>query len=621
MCGITGIFDFAGKRRMDRETIKRMTNAIAHRGPDSCNYVVDAGFAVGFCRLSIVDLAGGQQPMWNEQRTVLSVCNGEIFNHGELREQLEAREHRFTSKCDVEVLPHLYEEHGIDFVDKLSGQFAFAIYDYRRRRLCAARDQFGVVPFFYTIVDGLFIFGSEIKAILQHPAVSREVDVTGLDQILCFPGLVSPTTMFRGIKSLGSGHLLTVSESGVRVSEYWDLDFPMEGSPSEVLDERDYIDGVREHLKKSVRQRLMSDVPLGLYLSGGLDSSVVSAYACSEAPSVRRHSFGVSFNGEEMCERSYQESMSRFLDTTHHDVSFSSADVLSGLERAVYHAECPVKESYDTACLALSKQVKDTGVSVVLTGQGADELFGGYIGYRFDKFYNENPTYRSSDDEERKIRTQLWGDPSFAYDKDYVGLQRLKQRLYSPAVRAELPQTDALQSLGLRKERVEGRHVLHKRSYLDFKLRLADHLLADHGDRMAMANSVEIRHPFLDIDLVKFVSQIPPHIQLKGLTEKYVLRQAAASVVPPSIAQREKFGWFAHGTPQLLRANRESMSDLLSADRIRRQAYFDVNMVERLKARYGEDGFALTQPFEADLLLYVLSFTMLVEMFQMSSFS
>lgn len=229
MCGIAGIFDVAGKHRADLETIEQMTTVLAHRGPDDFTHLMDENVAFGFRRLAIIDVAGGQQPMFNEERSVFSICNGEIFNYFELRDCLEQRGHRLTSKCDVEVLPHLYEEYGFDLVEKLNGQFAFAIYDRNRKLLFAARDHFGVIPLFYTMIDGLFVFASEIKAILRHPAVNRVVDLTGLDQILCFPGLVSPNTMFRGINSLSSGHMLTISQRGVDVLEYWDLNYPLDG--------------------------------------------------------------------------------------------------------------------------------------------------------------------------------------------------------------------------------------------------------------------------------------------------------------------------------------------------------------------------------------------------------
>jgi len=354
-------------------------------------------------------------------------------------------------------------------------------------------------------------------------------------------------------------------------------------------------------------------------LSGGLDSSMVSAFVRMDAPADIRHSFGVSFHGDDMCERRYQRCVSEHLKTTHHDVSFTPEDVVREFPQAIYHAECPVKESYDSACLGLSRTAKQSGVSVVLTGQGADELFGGYIGYRFDAFYKGRFKRDPQEDAERKIRERLWGDPGFAYDRNYTSLLGLKNELYSPAVRAQLPEFDCLRSLPLPKDRVAGRHILHKRSYLDFKLRLADHLLADHGDRMAMANAVEVRHPFLDVDLVRFVSTIPPELNLKEQTEKYVLRQIAQSMIPSEIVRREKFGWFAHGSPQLIRHGVEYVWDLLSADRVKRQGYFDHRMVTQLLQRYTAPDFALNLPFEVDVLLLVLSFNAFLETFKLPS--
>jgi asparagine synthase (glutamine-hydrolysing) len=617
MCGIVGIFDTVGRHRVGLDTMQRLIAAVAHRGPDDCGQLIEDNIGLGFRRLSIVDPEGGHQPMWSETGSVVSICNGEIYNAPDLRERLQQKGHRFTTRCDMEVLPHLYEEQGTDLVDALDGQFAFAIYDKARRRLFAARDHFGVVPFFYTHIEGLFLFASEIKALLEHPAVTRRVNLTGLDQIVCFPGLVSPTTMFDGIESLPSGHCLVVSDAGLARREYWDLNYPLAGVAPVEADEGYYLEGAREHLRRSVKKRLMSDVPIGLYLSGGLDSSAIAALAHREQPATSWHSFGVSFKGDEMCESRYQQSVATFVGTIHHDVPFGPCDVADGLERTVFHAECPVKESYDTTCLALSRTAKDAGVSVILTGQGADELFGGYIGYRFDQFSRPAAAPQPDDATEQVIRDRLWGDPTFAYDLGYTQLQSLKQRVYSKAVRAELPAHDCLLSSSLRKDRVAGRHILHKRSYLDFKLRLADHLLADHGDRMAMAHAVEIRHPFLDVDLVKFVAAIPPRIQLKDPAGKYVLRQAAASLVPPAIVTRDKFGWFAHGSPQLLRAGSVAVRELLSPDRIRRHGYFDPRAVEQMVTRYSRADFRLSQPFESDLLMLVLSFTAFVDIFKM----
>jgi asparagine synthase (glutamine-hydrolysing) len=614
MCGIAGTFDLTGRGRTSLATVTRMSRVLSHRGPDRRREGTRGDLAFGFRGLAIVDPEHGDQPMESEDGSILSMCNGEIFNHQQLRESLSVQGHRFRTRCDVEVLPHLYEEYGDALVRQLRGQFAFAIHDGVRNTLLLARDHFGVVPLFYTVADGFFLFASEIKALLEHPSVSRAVNLTGLDQVLCFPGLASPTTMFAGIESVPSGHYVTVSSDGVSVREYWDLCFPRESAPVRSADTH-YAEALEEHLRRSVRARLMSDVPLGLYLSGGLDSSVVTALAC-EDDRERRHSFGISFAGADHCEGRYQRQVAQAVGTQHHDVPFRPPDA-AHLDALVYHTECPVKETYDVACLALSRAAKDANVSVVLTGQGADELLGGYIGYRFDRYHAGKPRHGEREARERRIREQLWGDPGLAYDGDYAGLQDLKQQLYSAAMRARLPEVECFGRLPVRADRIAGRHVFHQRSYLDFKLRLADHLLGDHGDRMAMANSVEPRHPFLDVELVEFVATIPPDAMIDGLTEKHLLRAVGRRLLPAPVVDREKFAWYAPGTPQLLQSRDPYVRDLLSPDRIRRQGYFDPAMVEQLTARDSTPGFQLNQPFETDLLMIVLTFTAFVDRFRL----
>jgi asparagine synthase (glutamine-hydrolysing) len=617
MCGIVGIFDMTGQGRSDRNALTRMTAALSHRGPDAYNYFLDDRLVFGFQRLSIIDLEHGLQPFVNEDQSVISICNGEIFNFKDLRHELEEKGHEFHTRCDTEVLPHLYEEYGTTFINKLNGQFAFAIYDRKRNHLILARDHFGIVPLFYTITGGIFLFASEIKALLEHPVVTREVNLAGLDQVLCFPGLVSPTTMFANIKSLESGTALIVSPDSVEVHEYWDLIYPPANVSSGGYNEDYYIEGLREHLRRSVRQRLMSDVPVGLYLSGGLDSSVIAALACAAQPGDHFHSFSVSFKGKEMCEGRYQRLMAQVLKTIHHEISFGPNEVLDRLAKTIYHTECPIRETYDTACLALSEVAKQNGVSVVTTGQGADELFGGYIGYRFDDFHSRRQRIGEREQREQTIRERLWGDPMFAYDGNYTSLEELKHNLYSEYVKERLPEFDCLLSSPIKKERLVGRHILHRRSYIDFKLRLADHLLGDHGDRMAMANAVEARHPFLDVELVKFVSEIPPRMKLNDLVEKYVLREAARTIVPKDILEREKFAWFAPGSPELVLSSNEWISNLLSPETIKRQGYFNADTVNQLHTQYRHRDFTLNHPFELDILTIVVSFTAFVEIFRM----
>ena len=309
MCGLAGFIDMRSERKPDQELLVRMTDKLVHRGPDSAGYFVDHYVALGFRRLSIIDLESGDQPIYNEDGSVVLMCNGEIFNYLELKKVLIQKGHSFRTNSDVEVLLHLYEEHGIDFLDKINGQFAFVIYDRKHRRLFLARDHFGINPLYYSIINGLFIFASEIKAILEHPQAPREVDLTGLDQTLSFPGLVSPRTMFKGIKSLKSGHYILVENGEISVREYWDLDYPPLGASSISKSENEYVDELKELLTRSVRYRLQSDVPVGFYLSGGLDSSLIGALINQVAPNTRRHSFSIGFTDADISETKHQRLM------------------------------------------------------------------------------------------------------------------------------------------------------------------------------------------------------------------------------------------------------------------------------------------------------------------------
>ena len=618
MCGVVGFVDMHGERKPDRELLVRMTDKLIHRGPDSAGYFVDHSMALGFRRLSIIDLESGDQPIYNEDGSVVLMCNGEIFNYRELKRVLIQKGHSFRTNSDVEVLLHLYEEHGIDFLDKINGQFAFVIYDRKHRRLFLARDHFGINPLHYSIINGLFIFASEIKAILEHPQVPREVDLTGLDQILSFPGLVSPRTMFKGIKSLKSGHYMVVENGEVSVREYWDLDYPPLGATSISKSENEYVDELKELLTRSVQYRLQSDVEVGFYLSGGLDSSLIGALINQIAPNTRRHSFSIGFTDADISETKHQRLMARSTRSIHNEIIFDWSEIVERLSRMVYHCECPVRESYNTCSMALSAAAQNAGVKVVLTGEGADELFAGYVGYRFDSFRDrESKSYDLETALEDELREKLWGDRDFFYEKDHLAMREVKQTLYSARVNELYRKFDCHKHDLINKERLRGRHPLHQRSYLDFRLRLSDHLISDHGDRMTLANSVEGRYPFLDIDVVEFSTRIPPDLKLHNYTEKYILKRVAEDLLPREIMNREKFGFHAPGSPYLLQHGVEWINDMVSHDRIKRQGYFNPDVIDRLRAEYTQSGFKLNLPFEDDLLIIVLTFGIFLDTFNL----
>lgn len=616
MCGICGVFHIEGGGAVSEETIGRMTQTLVHRGPDDAGRLMLEGIGLGFRRLSIIDLETGNQPLANEDSTVFLICNGEIFNYRDLREEMMAKGHRFRTRCDVEVLIHLYEEFGENLLERLNGQFAFVLYDKPRRRLFAARDHFGVVPFFYTEVGGELIFGSEVKAILAHPGVRRRVDLTGLDQVLSLPGLVSPRTMFEGVRSLPPGHCLTADASGVRVRRYWDVAFPPEGSTAEVRPDSFYREQLEHHLVESVRRRLMADVPVGAYLSGGLDSSLVtSIMQANTAERVR--TFSITFGDQLINERDYQLQVAAELGTRHREIEFDERGIETRLRRMVWHSECPVKETYNTASLALSELAREEGVPVVLCGEGADELFAGYLGYRFDAFRRMGGAAQRLEPRELELRRRLWGDEQVFYEKQLSEHEGVKRALYSETLRELYDEFDFTRWGVVDTGKLKGIHPLHQRSYLDVKLRLGDHLLGDHGDRMLLANSVEGRFPFLDVEIADIVGRMPPDLKLRDYTEKFVVKEVARGRVPQAVVEREKYGFNSAGSPQLLGAGVEWAEDLLSADTIRRQGYFDAEEVEALKRRYSQPGFRLNLPYEDDLLLVVLTFGIFLEVFDM----
>lgn len=616
MCGLTGYIDLRREGRVQDCVLKKMTGTLVHRGPDARGYYSKENVGLGFCRLSIIDLETGTQPLFNEDQSLVLLCNGEIYNSIELKNELRRKGHRFYTNTDVEVLVHLYEEHGPSCVARLNGQFAFVIYNTRDHSLFLARDHCGICPLYYVCIDGLFAFASEIKALLSIPEVPRTVDVTGLDQVLSLPGTISPRTMFRNIASLPSGHFAVIRNEEVRVTEYWDLNYPLANEEGEPKPERYYVDRLLELFEASVQYRLQADVPVGFFLSGGLDSSMIAAMIRRVSPESERHSFSVRFSDAGIDESKYQRLMSGAVNSVHHEISFDESQVASQLRSVVFHAECPLKEAYNTASLALSRSARESGIKCVLNGEGSDELFAGYIGYGFDKRRAEMP--RKNDLETimgNEIREKLWGDQDLCYEKDEYSFVEMKSALYSESLSQELKEFDCMNFPVINKERVRGRHPIHKRSYLDFKLRLAGHLIADHGDRMAMANSIEARYPFLDIALVEFCREIPADYKLDGFTEKAILKKAAKNLVPAEIVAREKFGFVAKGSPSLLQARIEWVWDMLSYEQIKRQGYFNPHTVECLKKNYSRKGYHLNPALEDDFLMVVLTFGLLQQEF------
>lgn len=617
MCGICGFVKF-DKRLSDKDTVivERMNRKLLHRGPDAQDTMLFDNVALGFSRLSIIGLSNGMQPICNEDESIVLVCNGEIFNYIELREELRNRGHSFRTHSDVEVIIHLYEDHGMNFLNKLNGQFAFALYDKKRKNLFCARDQMGIAPLFYTSVQNTFIFGSEIKAILEHPLVKRQVDLVGLDQVFTFAGLISPRTMFKNIHSLENGHYLSVNDQGETTNvEYWDLVYPEGEVRMNGKTELYYVDQLEALFERSIKLRLRADVPTGLYLSGGLDSSMIAMKVNQLHPQIQKEAFSIDFAESEFSEAPYQVLVANKSKSNLNKKTFFFKDISERLQQTIYHCECPLKETYNTASLSLSASTRAKGIKVILSGEGSDELFAGYVGYRFDKMRAMNLVPTVSNPPEELLRKKIWGDTFTFYETNFLELDGIKREMYSKPIIAAFEEFNCLNHPVINVDRLRNRDMLNKRSYIDFKVRLVDHLVSDHGDRMALANSVEVRYPFLDKDLIEFSTQVPSALKLNDFTEKYILKQMASRFVPRTIIEREKFGFVAPGSPYLLQHNIEFINDLLSYDLIKKQGYFNPDQVEALKKIYQQPGFTLNVPFERDLLITVITFGILLDKF------
>ena len=608
MCAICGIFDINSGETASREVLERMLETIRHRGPDGSELLLLKGAALGFNRLSFIDLEGGMQPIQNEDRTVSMICNGEIFNFQALRRELEDKGHVFRTKTDVEVVLHLYEEYGPDFPNHLNGQFAIALYDERRQELLLVRDQIGVCPLFYTVVNGNLVFASEIKAILEYPGAPRKLNLKAVDQLMNFPGVVSPNTFFQGIFSLEAGFMLRVRPGQeIQKTQYWDLLYQPE---EEDLGQEYYAEKLRELLKASISRRLVADVPIGFYISGGLDSSVVACYI-GKFLLNSYYSFSAEVAGE-LDESRFQKIIHDYVGSTHYSTKITEEELWHHLSKVIYHAESAVKESYDVAAYLLSDLVRQSPAKAVLTGQGSDEFFCGYVGYMVDFFRNMQRGQMTP--EEQALNQKLWGDPFFRYERNHPEIRKVHQQVYSRDAWGQLDAFSALAESPINTGHVDGLSTQKRRSYIDYKLRLSDHLLGEHGDRMFFSHSVEGRHPFLDMELLNFVTTIPDKYKLKGTNEKYILKEASRGIVPEEILKRKKFPFQAPGMSAMVKRSGGSLP-FLRPELIRKYGVFDPDYVEEMKRVYSQSGFKLMGAYEIDYLLIVMTVTMLCETF------
>ena len=605
MCGICGILTVDSGSIPERRLLERMRDSIAHRGPDGSGLHLAPGVGLGHRRLSIVDVAHGQQPMYSEDRRFVIVYNGEVFNHPTLKPELEAAGVQYRTRADTETVLHLYRRLGDRAVERMRGMFAFAIWDSLERRLFLARDRYGVKPLYYSHrSDGTLIFGSEIKALL--PALDDRVVLNreSLPDFLANHAPSGEETLFAGIRRLPPGHTLTWQDGRISIRQYWDVHFadaraaPAAGSEAE----RALIEEYRERFTEAVRLRLMSDVPLGMFLSGGIDSAAITATMATLVQEPIR-TFSVAFAEREANELEYARMVARAYHTEHREVVVSPAQFFAELPRLVWHEDEPIAHPSSVALFFVS-QLASRHVKVVLTGEGSDETLAGYNRYRVTEYnarlgalyqrylpgFARHGLHRmlaglplTSRLRQRAARTFLMRQPGLDelyFDNFAVFGREAQHDLLLPELRAQLSAVDPYAAYHHALAGVTGKPLVSQLLYADVKTYL--HELLMKQDQMSMAASIESRVPFLDHPLTEWVAALPPAMKLRGTTTKWILRQAMQGRLPPRILERRKMGFPVPIGSWLRGAWAPLLGEYVTGPRARARGLFDASTVARL---------------------------------------
>jgi len=594
MCGIAGKFNFDPDRPIDRERLSAMTTVIAHRGPDSDGFYVAGGIGLGHRRLSIIDLSTGDQPLSNEDGTIWIVFNGEIYNFAEIRAELEAHGHRFRTHSDTEVIVHAYEQWGDRAVDRFRGMFAFALWDEPKRRLLLVRDRLGVKPLYYSATASGVTFGSEIKALLEDPDVPRDWSPEALDAYLALQYVPSPQTMYRGIWKLPAAHLLVAERGRVSVRRYWDLQFTGDGDPAR---EEDYLERLAALVDESVRLRLVSDVPLGAFLSGGIDSTAVVAAMAEACGADRVVTTSVGFDEQAFDELEHARTVARHLGVRQHE-KIVKPDVADLLPKLAWHLDEPFADSSAVPTYYVSKAAREH-VTVALSGDGGDELWAGYSRHRVERWELAarrwlGPTGgRIAGRMAARLPLGVKGVRSLGHlalspadacaRKHAYGLFDADARgsLYASGFAHEVRDADPFGGFRLAYDSCASPDPLDRALYVDVKTYLVDDIMTK-VDKMSMAVSLESREPLLDHKLLEFAATVPSALKLKNGRGKHLLRRLLERRIPKSIVDRPKHG-FEAPIGEWLRGPLAPMVDgLLGDGRMRDRGVFDDRAVAAL---------------------------------------
>ncbi|MDD2927833.1 MAG: asparagine synthase (glutamine-hydrolyzing) [Candidatus Omnitrophica bacterium] len=606
MCGITG---FASAKinspRLRSEILSGMLKSIRHRGPDDEGALLEGDIALAAARLSIIDIAGGRQPIHNENKTVWIAFNGEVYNYPRLREGLIRQGHIFYTHSDTEVIVHLYEEYGYACIEKLEGMFAFCIWDKNRRILFLGRDRFGIKPLYYTRINSEFIFASEIKAILKFPRISREVDLVSLDQYLALEYVPGPRSIFKEIKKLPAANFLIYDcvNQDLTITEYWKMDF------TDKYDKKQPQEALAGFLKESIERHLISDVPVGIFLSGGIDSSMLLALA-RISNLVKIKTFSMGFEEDSFDESRYIRKVSGLFETQHYHYTFGCRDLLDSVLQAGSLLDEPLADaSFFPTCL-LSKLARRE-VKAVLSGDGGDEIFAGYPTYqahKIIKYYNWIPSALSDNLAARFINGLPVSLRNFSFDFklkkliSYASLPlefrhlswmgsfgyRERQDLYLPGLAGYLNQDTCHGMLSSYLEEFKGQDNLDKLQYLDIKTYLQDDILVK-ADRASMINALEVRLPYLDRQLAEFMFSLPGNLRLRRFKTKYIFKQVAKKFLPSDIVNRSKKGFGVPVGLWIKRGLKEMILEVLAEERIKKDGFFNYKYINKILNQHLDD--------------------------------
>ena len=608
MCGITGFYQFNDSTDNKINTLRSMLTRIKHRGPDESGIYLSDDIGMGSARLSIIDLSTGTMPLSNENESLWIVFNGEIFNYIELKEELLAKNHKFKTNSDTEVIVHLYEEYGPEFLNKLNGQFAIAIWDKNKQELFLARDRVGIRPLFYTTINNAFVFSSEIKSFLEFPDFNPKISAKALSEYFTFWTSLSSNTAFEGVFELPPGSYMTINANSKTIRSYWELPItkPIEyqfNTAEEAAKEFETI------FTDAVKLRLRADVQVAAYLSGGLDSSITTSFIKKITPDSLR-TFSIGFTEKDFDESSYQNIARDYFNTQHSSVTCSPKDISENFKDVVWHSEAPLLRTAPTPMSILAKSVRDHNIKVVITGEGADELFGGYNIFKETKikhFWAKDPKskYRplllkklypyipQINKANSNILKMFFGyklnetaSPIYSHLLRWNNTSRINNYL-SKNLRDEIEDYDAIGLIEKQlEEKLEGYDYLTKAQWIELNFFMSKYLLSSQGDRMAMANSVEGRYPFLDHRVIEFCMKLNPDLKLNGLNEKYLLKKMMKGRLPESILNRPKQAYrapirnafFSEEMPVYLK-------DMLSEEKITDFGIFNPEYVNQLKKK------------------------------------